>query len=168
MGALGRPGAARSGQERSSAARRPSHRGSQGRPAEARGDQGRPRPARGGKGRPAAARGGQGRPGTRAARGRQGGQAAQGRPGGAKGRPRGPKGQPKGANGWQRVSKYDNLDPTWTPNGGGGRAVATDCFQEMSGKLKNATTEAEHAENVKQSLKTRLLDLRRLQKGSKL
>ena len=97
----------------------------------------------------------------------RGGQAAQGRPGAAKGLPRGPKGQPKGANGCQRVPKYDNLDPTWAPNGGGGQAVATDCFQD-SRKLQNATTEAEHAENVKQSLKTRLLDLRRLQKGSKL
>ena len=39
------------------------------------------------------------------------------------------------AKGCQRVPEDDNMDPIWSPNGGGGRAVTTDCFQEICRKM---------------------------------
>ena len=39
------------------------------------------------------------------------------------------------ANGCQRVPEDDNMDPIWSPNGGGGRAVATDFFQEICRRI---------------------------------
>ena len=37
--------------------------------------------------------------------------------------------------GCQRVPEDDNMDPIWWPNGGGGRAVTTDFFQEICRKM---------------------------------
>ena len=39
------------------------------------------------------------------------------------------------AKGCQRVPEDDNMDPIWSPNGGGGRAVTTDFFQEICRKM---------------------------------
>ena len=39
------------------------------------------------------------------------------------------------AKGCQRVPEDDNMDPIWSPNGGGGRAVTTDFFQEICRRI---------------------------------
>ena len=40
------------------------------------------------------------------------------------------------AKGCQRVPEDDNMDPIWSPNGGGGRAVTTDCSKKFAEKCK--------------------------------